>query len=280
MTEQPPLPSDADPGVVARPVWYGRVPPPPPALQMAHVRRRDALLALAVILLATIVLPYLPDLLLPLAPQAAGVPAIDMSFIARKWCEAGLAAGLLAFFLSRHRLRPAAFGLRRDRLGGQALWALGALAGIYATLLASAIIVVPLYVFFPAAQGELERRIEFVEAMPVDHVTNTILLLVAVAVHEELIFRGLLLPYLRRLFGSWWVAGALSALLFALLHVPHQGLFGGIQVLGIAAVLTVFFVRSRSLLAVILAHLLFDFLQFQLLRVLPNLQDLLDATTT
>jgi membrane protease YdiL (CAAX protease family) len=247
---------------------------------MAPVRRRDALLALAVVLLATIVLPYMPDLLIPSAPQEVGVPAIDTSFIARKWCEAGLAAGLLAFFMFRHRLRPAAFGLRRDGLGGQALWGLGALAGIYAALLASAIILVPLYLLFPAAEGELQRRVEFVEAMPVDQIATTIVLLIAVAVHEEVVFRGLLLPYLRRLFGSWWVAGTLSALVFALLHVPHQGLFGGIQVLGIAAVLTVFFVRSRSLLTVIFAHLLFDFLQFQLLRVLPNLQDLLDATRT
>jgi membrane protease YdiL (CAAX protease family) len=244
---------------------------------MPSVRRRDALLALAVIVLATIVRPYLPELLIPLEPEVVSVPVVDTAVVVQKWCEAGLAAGLLACFMLRHGLSPAAFGLRRDQIGRQVLWSFATLGGVYVALLASAIIIVPLYLISPGVEGEIEKRVEFVEAMPVDNLAVTITLLVAVALHEELVFRGLLLPYLRRLLGSWWWAGLVSASIFAALHVPTQGVMGGIQVFGIAVVLTLFFILTRSLLTVTLAHLLFDFLQFQLVRLLPDLRKLLEA---
>jgi len=81
----------------------------------------------------------------------------------------------------------------------------------------------------------------------------------------------------RRVLGSWWWAGLVSASLFAGLHVFHQGVLAGmIQIFGVGVVLTVFFIVSRSLLAVTIAHFLFDFVQFQVIRMLPDLEQMLE----
>jgi membrane protease YdiL (CAAX protease family) len=111
------------------------------------------------------------------------------------------------------------------------------------------------------------------ELLPVHSLGLTIALMVPVAVHEELIFRGLLLPYLRRIGWPWWLAIAASSGTFAVLHVA-QGWLAIIQVFGISVVLATFFVLSRSLLSVIAAHFLFDVLQTQLARVLlPHIEE-------
>lgn len=262
---------------MARPVSRAALTPPLAVLEMPHVRRRDALLDLTLILLASVVVPYLPAISMPVGLEDLGVPDIGLAMIVQKWCEAGLAGGLLLYFMLRHRIRAATFGLRRSQIGRQVLWAVPILASVYAALVATSAIVLALFVMFPGLERDLTKRNEFADAMPVQNLAATLMLLVAVAVHEELLFRGLLLPYLRRVLGSWWWAGLVSALIFAVLHVPHQGLLGGLQIFSIGVVLTLFFVLSRSLLAVTLAHLLFNFFQFQIIRILPDLEKLLEG---
>lgn len=277
MAGEPPQTNEADSVVAARPLGWARVIAPQSDLQLPYVRRADAVLDLALIVLAAIVLPYLPGLLAPIGPDDIEMAEVGATVILQKWCEAGLAVGLFLYFVLRHRFRPASFGLRRDQLGLQALWGVGALAGMYIALFATSILVVAIFVMFPAFEGELARRVEFVDTMPVHNLPATLILLVAVALHEELLFRGLLIPYLRRVLGGWWSAGLISALIFAALHVPHQGLLGGAQIFSIGVILAFFFILSRSLLAVTIAHLLFDLFQFQLMRILPDLQELLEG---
>ena len=276
MSEHPPLPDEPAPVVVARPVGAPPLARPPSDLELPEVRRGDALLDLALVLLAAIILPYLPTLLAPLAAEDVGVPEIGPLVIFQTWCQAGLAVALLFYFVLRHRIKPASFGLRRDRVGGQVLWGIGALIGVYGALLVTGLLVIMLYLIWPEVEADLAKRLPFVEQMPVDRLGTTLILLVAVAVNEEVIFRGLLMPYLRRVLGSWWWAAVISALIFAGLHVPQQGVLGGgLQIFAIGIVLAVFFVLSRSLLAVTLAHLLFNFVQFQIIHALP-LEELLE----
>jgi membrane protease YdiL (CAAX protease family) len=244
---------------------------------MPHIRRRDAVLDLSMVVLAAIVLPYLPTLLIPLGPDGLQLSDVDPLVILHKWCEAALAAGLLLYFVLRHSFKPTTFGLRHDRPGQQILWGLATLGSVYVALIATSVVVLVAYFVFPEIEDDLTKRAEFVDAMPVHDLATTLILLVAVAVHEEVLFRGLLLPYLRRVLGSWWSAGLISALIFATLHVPHQGILGGLQVFGIGVVLTLFFVLSRSLPAVVLAHLMFDFIQFQFVRAVPDLEELLEG---
>jgi len=264
------------PAVHARPLAYARHLKPPDQLTMPSVSRRDALLDACLILLAMLVLPYLPEVLAPAAAEATEPSAVGALIIIRKWCEATVAMGLLLYLVLRHRTRAATFGLRGDHMGGQLLWALAALFGVYIANIAMAIPVVVFYLLFPKEAGpELSQRVQFVEAMPLENLLATLALLIPVAIHEEIVFRGLLLPCFRRGFGNWPAALAASAGIFAALHVPTQGLLAGFQVFGIGLALGLFFVLSRSLLATMVAHLLFDFLQFQIARLLPDLQQLL-----
>jgi membrane protease YdiL (CAAX protease family) len=276
MAEDHPLPDQATPFVVARPIGAPPLAPSPPELELPYVRRSDALLDLTLVLLAAIVLPYAPSLLARVEEEGAAPLEIDWLVIFQVWCQAGLAIGLLLYFVLRHGFKPAAFGVRRDRISEQLLWGGGALIGVFLALLATAVFVLALYAIWPGVEQDLTRRFDYIDRMPVHHLGTTLALLVAVALNEEVVFRGLLLPYLRRVSGSWWWAVLISSLIFAVLHVPQQGVVGGLQILPIGLVLAIFFVLSRSLLAVTLAHLSFDFVQFQLIRVMPDLKELLE----
>ena len=277
MSDEIPPSDGSPPPVEARPVALAQLARPAPAvsdLEMPGVSRRDAWLDVVVVLLACIVVPYLPALVAVPEPEGAVQVNID-ALVLQTWYQAALATGLLLYFVLRHRLRPSMFGLRRARIGPQMLWGLAGLGGVYVGWFVGVVIVLAVCLIFPAAEPDLAARKETLEAMPVHNLLTTLVLLVAVAIHEETVFRGLLLPYLRRALGSWWPAVLISAVIFAALHIPNQGILGGVQVLGIGVVLAIVFILSRSLLAVMLAHLLFDFGQFQLIRfLLPNLEEL------
>lgn len=270
--ESPSLPS-ARPILVARPVQAPSDPARPvpvvgPPLwenELAFLTRREALLDLFLVFLAAIATQYLPALVLhALAGQPIQGSPTQAILLASKWAEMGLAVGLAAYLVLRFRLPPRAIGLRSSGLIGQLAWGIGGLAGCYAVLLATAPLVAALLLVFPQMGQELRQRLEFVGGLPQENPWVLLLVLVAVAVHEEVIFRALLLPYLRRLTGAWWPAVLLSTAVFSVLHVPAQGIAGGLQVAAVGVVLSLLFILSRSLFAVTLTHFLFDALQLLL----------------
>lgn len=287
MAEQPDKPS-APPPIQARPITrppeWPAIPPaarfapganPLSELELPGLPRRQALLDLMLIILAAILVPYLP-LFFALVTPGFGLEAdVSTVMIAQTWCQALLALGLLLYMIMRHGMNPAAFGTRSNQLPAQFGWSIAALIVVYIVHLGTSLVVGVVYNMYPGSGEDLMKRLEFVEQMPVRNIGVTVVLLIAVAVNEEVIFRGLLLPYLRRLTGRWIWAVLISSVLFAVLHVPHQGLLGGIQILAIGAALSVFFLAARSLIAVIVAHFCFDFLQFQLIRLLPRLREIL-----
>lgn len=272
--EHHPDPDPPGDPVVARPIGAPPLARRPSELELPQVRRGDALLDLALVLLAMIVLPHAPLLVVPFDEQYAAPLEVGPLVIFQLWCQAGLAMGLLFYFVLRNRIRPAAFGVRYDQIGEQLLWGGGALLGVFLTLLATAMVVFVLYAIWPGVGQDVNKRLEFIDSMPVHRLGTTLVLLMAVALNEEVTFRGLLLPYLRRVSGNWWSAVLISSVIFAALHVPNQGLLGGLQIFPIGVALAMFFVLSRSLLAVTLAHLLYDFTLFQLIRILPDLERL------
>lgn len=278
MNNQPTEPGQrVRPALTARPLASARALRAPTELELMYLPRRDAVAALLLVMLVTIVAPFL--LLLAFAAgstpeddQQQADPALVMPLtIVQKWCELALAVAAAVCLVRGFGFRPASLGLRRDGIRRQMLWGIATLGGLYLALLASSIILVMIMMLAPGTEEDLTRRLEFLELLPIRDLLTTLLLLVPVAIHEELIFRGLLLPCLRRWLGNWWAAGLVSAALFAALHAPHQGfLAAGIQILSLAAAFTVFFIVSRSLIAVTLAHFLFDFFQFQFLRLLAE----------
>lgn len=280
MSDAGPLPPISDPAVVvARPVQA--LDSAPVRLDPMHLpmfTRRVAAIDLALILLVTIVAPFGFQISAWLLTPMELVSDMGPIFAVQKWFDFALAAGLAAYLCIRHGITPAAFGVRSNGLLGvlaQLLWSLVAVAGVYTYLAVSAVVIGVLVWLVPELMDDIMARTEVLKSMPVGRTGLTILLLVPVAAHEEIIFRGLLLPYLRRLTGHWWVAVLISSAIFGALHLP-QGVLGALQITGIGAMLGLIFIRSRSLLAVTVAHFIFDFVQFQLIRILPDLQKLLE----
>ncbi len=268
MTDQPssntPTASDA---ILARPVTCASTLPETRPLELAGISRRGAALDLALLLLVALVIPYGFDF-----GAALSFPdVVDFNFsnivVVHKWFDAALLVALTAYFIFRHGVPSAAFGVQSTRLGGQILWAVPIVAAIYTVFVLFMLVVAGLLLVYPGLQEDLVRRVEFMDTLPLDNFWTVVLLMIPVAIHEELLFRGLLIPYLHRVGCRWWAAIAISTALFAALHFT-QGWLGMIQVFGVGAVLGLFFVLTRSALAVILAHFLFNFAQVQVARVL------------
>jgi membrane protease YdiL (CAAX protease family) len=256
--------------VQARPVAalsYAAIPPPRPSpLELPGLRRADALVDLALIALVTLIVPFgLQLVLTPMAGVTQLEPDMMPLLTVQKWFDAVLAGGVLAYLVLRHRLPAASFGLRVDLPFHQALWVFGGLCATYGWMLVTVVVILPLIGAVPSLGSDLEERLRLLDAMPISDLGSTIALLIPVAIHEEIIFRGLLLPYLRKVTGHWWVAVVVSGTLFATLHYV-QGWLGVAQIAGVALVFSLVFIRSRSLLVVIVAHFAFDFLQFQIIR--------------
>ncbi len=236
---------------------------------LAEVSLSAACLDLTLVMMAAIVTRYFPTLLhYALSPEPPQMDEVGWFAVAAKWSEMALGLTLLAYLALRAGVPAADLGLRARGIPRQAGWGALSLAAAYAYLAVSTLALVGVLRFAPQFQTDLNRRLEFTSAMPADDLLLSTLLLVPVAVHEEVIFRGLLLPYLWRISGSALIATLLSALIFGVLHI-NQGLLAMVQIIGLGAVFGTFFVFSRSLLAVCLAHFAFNFLQFQLIRMLP-----------
>lgn len=269
--------------IVARPVLRPFAPPgagglPVEPLRLEGVSRRDAALDLALVLLVLLVLPMGLDLVnvVSLAgedPGELGGGTLQQRFLTnRKVFDALLAATLAGYFVWRHRISAAAFGLHGRAPLRQVLLTVPILLATYATFMVSVVVTTLLVTGGHDLQQEVETRREFMQLMPLDNLWSGMALMAPVAIHEELLFRGLMLPYLRRLGCSWTWAVVLSSGLFAALHLA-QGWLGVVQLLPVGIVLAVAFIRTRSLAAVVLAHFAFNVLQLQLARVVLPLAD-------
>jgi membrane protease YdiL (CAAX protease family) len=262
----------ATPLVTARPVLTADQPPSP--LELPMLTRRAAALDLGLVVLVALLLPGAFNLVTVLlvrfttGQDLRDVPLPHGELLTiDKWFDWALAAGLMAYFLLARRLPGAAFGLRRDQPLLQAVWALGTIAAIYLWLMCTVVLIYAILLLYPDALNDVLERTRMIELLPIHDWRRASLLLIPVAAHEEILFRGLLLPYLRRLTGHWWSAVLISSLVFAALHID-QGLAGVFQVLGVSVVLALAFILTRSLCVVTIAHFAFNFLQFQLMRVI------------
>jgi membrane protease YdiL (CAAX protease family) len=258
-----------------RPLPYARpiAPHPENPLHLRDVSLRDAALDGSLVFVTAVVVQHFPTLTAlfegPLEPEGD----LGAFVVLVKWAEVLLVSALAAYFVLHNRVRPACYGIGLDHLGRQLGWALLTLLTVYAYMIFSALVIVLVLGEGAVGAEEFRERVRFMQRLPLDSAALTVVLMVGVAIGEELLFRGLLLTYVRRLSGSWVVAVAVTSFLFGVLHIP-QGLLAVAQITGMAAVLGVFFILSRSLLAVIVAHFLFNLIQVQLMSLLPELQRL------
>ncbi len=254
------------------PVSYAGAAAAPVAFDLSSISRPAAALDLLLLLTIALILPlgthFADALLTRETPEFSFSPAL----IVTKVFDALLLLTFALYFLRRNRLPPSAFGAQLDRLGRQFLWGLLALAALYVALVPSIGLITLLVTLFPQLAPDLEHRTEFLNLLPLHSLASTVVLLVPVAIHEELLFRGLLIPYLHRLGLRWPGAVLLSTVVFALLHVT-QGWLAIPQIFAVGLVLGAFLVWSRSLLAVMIAHFCFDLIQTEAARfLLPWIQ--------
>lgn len=263
MYDEPPFDSatpDVSGVVLARPVY-----PPPRPLELPTISKRAAWGTVLLAVFVGLALPIILQIAAAIAGAVGDTPT-PRFFVITKCIEAFLVLVLARFLLARQRLTPAAFGAQTQDLSLQVLWSIPTLVALYVGMLGVGIFVMLAAQSSPEMMEDLESRKEFLALLPRD-LLMTILLLIPVAIHEELLFRGLLIPYLRQAGLGWAGAIIASSLLFAVLHYG-QGVLAIPQVLAIGLTLSLAFVGTRSLLAVMLAHFLFDLLQTQLARLI------------
>ena len=269
-----PLPSVGLPPdvIFARPITPPSLATPEAPLTLPTLPRRAAVLGLGFVLLLLLAMVlvsgavWLGFYAITHATEPSDEALVPLIAV-DKWINAALTLGALLFFARYHRLTLRAFGIRCDHAGRQAAWGLAALGGVYGALLLSVVFTIVLVALWPELEPDLASRLRFLELMSGGGFLGTVLMLVPVAIHEEILFRGLLMPLLHRLGGPWSVAVVISTLVFAALHVS-QGWLAIPQVFLVGLALSLFFLWSRSLLAVIVAHFLFDLLQLQLAQVM------------
>ena len=177
--------------------------------------------------------------------EAAGLG----SYLFREGVIFAMAAALLVLVRRGERLPWSSLGWHTDRLGNAALWGLLGL-GLSVVVLAAC-------VFVAQAMGwKLGLQTAPTYAPPLWAMTITVL---RAGVTEELFYRGFALERLVGITGSKWIATAVTVVPFALFHY-RQGP-AGIMIAGAAAVLlSVIYLKRRSLPAVMITHFSVDFI--------------------
>ena len=162
-------------------------------------------------------------------------------------------------------------GQTRASLGvGSSNWWLDIPLGL-ATVVAVQVLVMsvmsPLAYFWPAFGEEMSRNAgQLSNIFGSWTLTQIVVAMVFVAVSEEVLFRGFVLPRLRRLIGNWPLAILATTVIFALLHlggqVPAALLLIALFSLPLCAVTA----WRRSIVPAVIAHLLFNLAQVLWIR--------------
>ena len=84
------------------------------------------------------------------------------------------------------------------------------------------------------------------------------LTVVLVAASEEWLYRGYAIERLQALTGHAWLAGAVSLLIFAIVHVPLWGIEVALTTLVSGAILTALYLWRRDVVFLMLAHVATD----------------------
>ena len=111
------------------------------------------------------------------------------------------------------------------------------------------------YRYRPAIWGALTAAIVLIAVFNSDSVYFILYTLLLVALPEEWFFRAYFLQRLERLWTNRWAANIATSALFAVLHVPTQGMFG-MSVFVPSLILGWLYQQRRDIVLVILLHAL------------------------
>ena len=79
---------------------------------------------------------------------------------------------------------------------------------------------------------------------------------------EEFFYRGFAITVLNRELGNIWIAGIISSVIFALMHIPRHGREGFVSIGLTGLLLTIVFILTGSIYPGILMHSIVDFVGF------------------
>ncbi|KAA0220931.1 MAG: CPBP family intramembrane metalloprotease [Planctomycetota bacterium] len=178
--------------------------------------------------------------------------------------RAGFYVAGTALLLVLRRQRPACVGAT---LQGLPLNTLIGVAGAGAMLGVAVVFGLVSFVLFPEQRDRLDDNTERLKAfVPNLSIGGFALLAMFVSLNEEMLFRGLLMPRLRRLLGSWWAAVLTSTVVFTGLHLFDQEWFVLPMIAVLSVVMSLLTIWRRSLVPAIVMHAGFNFSQFMLLQ--------------
>ena len=173
------------------------------------------------------------------------------------------AVGLIAavaIILRWRRQSARSLGLGRHSLGLNALIGVG--AAIIVPVIAL-IVTAILQVFFPQLIGQMQENADrIMKLFPNIGPLGFALFSMVIGFYEEVVFRGFLMTRLRRATGSWTAGVLISTVVFVVLHAGAQVPAALIAITILSLVFSVITIWRKSLVPVIVAHTLFDLVQF------------------
>lgn len=177
---------------------------------------------------------------------------------------------LIAVLLACDGQSPRHIGLDRARLGREVLWGGPVLVGAFAAHLVATMPIGAAMFLLGHARREAAQRVGALQGLLAGaSLWQVVPALVVLAILEEVLFRGFLLPRVRSLTGRWWIAVALVQLLFGLGHV-YEGVFAVAQTMVIGVYFSAVFLWRVHLASAIAAHAAFNAVMFGLVFYLQR----------
>ncbi len=185
-----------------------------------------------------------PLIALTLVAPIGALTTDEKSFLAQIIGNWMCVAAILAIVAGAERLPLASIGIVAPR--ARDAW-LG-IAGYIVALIATAVVATNLI--------DIDRG-------PIDELFSLpawvrISLFITAPTTEEILFRGYALTRLEMLTRRTWLAAVITCAFFVLLHAPFYGLKESLVRIPVTIVLTLLFLRTRSIWTPIATHLLFD----------------------
>lgn len=172
-----------------------------------------------------------------------------------------LVSSIVAIWLVRRRgasLRT--IGLTTRSLGINSLLGLAAFGVIVFGTIFFALLIKTMW---PGLDREFEENAELIlDAVPRITPLAFGVFSLAIGYYEELIFRGVLLPRLRRATGSWILAVMFTTMIFSGLHLVDQAAAALLAITALSLIFSIVTIWRRSLVPAIIAHALFDWMMF------------------
>lgn len=171
-----------------------------------------------------------------------------------------VATALILWLTRRQNLPLQSVGLTR---GGFAINLLLGIAAFFAIAIGVIVCTTLVQMLFPRLAQEFEKNADMImDAVPRVRPPIFFVICLFIGFYEELIFRGFLMPRLRRATNSWLLAVLLSTTVFAALHLKDQAAAASIPIVSLSLTFSVLTIWRRSLVPAMLAHALFDFAMF------------------